>query len=727
MRRFVVTTLLAGILGLPLCSPAMQFETFTNINVITKAILLDGPFVWAGTDGGLVRWYMPNCSSDRFTTSEGLASNHVFSLALDLSGGVWVGTFRGASRNYRGTWLTFDDNSRLIDPRVEAVWTSSDGRVWFGTAGGVTVFDGKSFESYTIQDGLADNWVKDITECAGILYFATENGVSVYDGSSWQTISTTDGLPSNDISCLATTANRLFIGTHGSGVCLFDGSSIRLFTPEDGIQGSVIADLYADPRGYVWAATELGLSVWTDPDWLSFSYLDGLPDDQLLSIAADANGNVYAGTAANGLWCWYQGRTFSLASPEGLLDNQVHCVTPTSDGSVWFGCEEGFSVLQTDGLWQSYRDVAGKPLGKVNAILEDTSRQVWLATDQAGLARFHDGQLSLFTSDDGLCSNTVHSLAIIGNILLAGTNKGLSAYDGTRFYSLTPEDGLPFASIDALAVDPDGTILMGNNSANGGLVILQGSQLTHYTVDDGLPSNNIYSINADRDHVVWIGTDLGAVRWDAQGITTFGRAEGLVNFVVTAITYGPSGDVWFATAGGVSRYDNNSFENFTQADGIADNRVQDITQGNHGDLWIATLGGATRIQFAGATEPQVEVSVSQPSYHPGETVSCSLSLSNPGQTRALDIYIALIAPNGALYSLTAQGRWLKDDIVPWAQGLAIPSGANITMHPLVSIHLPSYYPRIAEPGTYAFASAIFDASTSQLIGAVALATFQVTD
>ncbi len=726
MRRFLVTVLLAAILGLPSCSPAMQFETFTNVNVITKAILIDGPFVWAGTDGGLVRWCMTSCSSDIFTTSEGLASNHVFSLALDLSGGVWVGTFGGASRNDRETWSRFDDNSHLINPRVEAVFTSSDGRVWFGTAGGVTVFDWERFESYTVQDGLADNWVKDITECAGILYFATGNGVSVYDGSSWQRMSTADGLPSNDISCLTATANRVFVGTHGSGVCLFDGNAFQLFTPDDGIQGSVIADLYADPRGYVWAATELGVSVWTDPGWLSFSYLDGLPDDQLLSIAADSDGNVYVGTAANGLWCWYQGNALSLVSPECLLDNQVHCVTPTSDGSVWFGCEEGLSV-QTDGLWHSYRDVAGKPLGKVNAIVEAPGGQVWLATDLAGLAHFDAGHWFLLNSDDGLCSNTVHSLAILGDILLAGTDEGLSAYDGARFYSLTPDDGLPFASIDALAIDPEGRILMGNNSTEGGLVILSSSQLTHYTVEDGLPSNSIYSINADREHVVWIGTSLGAVRWDAEGITTFGKAEGLINFVVTAITYDPSGDVWLATAGGVSRYDGNCFENFTQAEGLADNRVQDITQSNHGDLWLATLGGATRIQFTSAAEPQIDVSVSKPSYKPGETVACAVSLSNPGKTRALDIYIGLITPNGVLYSFTADGRWLKDDVRPWAQDITIPSGANMVMDPLVSIHLPSYYPLIVEPGSYAFAAAISDASTSQFIGAPTVATFQFTD
>jgi len=726
MRRFVVPVLLVAVLSFPVLSGAVRFKTFTNTNIITRAILVEGPFVWTGTDGGLVRWCMVDGSSEKFTTSRGLVHNQVSSLALDLSSGVWAGTFRGASRLYKEMWMCFDETAGLVSPRVEAVHVKSDGSVWFGTTGGVTAFDWHGFVSYTTEDGLADNWVRDIAEYAGVLYFATTKGLAVFDGSGWGEITTVDGLPSNNINCLTASAEGLFVGTHESGVCLFDGSDWRTFIGSDGIEGSVIADLFTDPQDYVWAVTELGISLCGGSSWLSFDRMDGLPDDQLLSIAADESGNVYVGTAKSGLWCWYQNNALFLASLEGLLDNRVQCVTPTTDGSVWFGCEGGLSTKSGE-QWQSYSDIAGNPLGTVNAIVEDPGGRLWIGTKEAGLVRLDGEVWTFFDTDDGLCDNTVHSIAILGDLVLAGTEAGLSAFDSVNFHSLTTDDGLPFASVEVVVVSPAGIILMGNRSAGGGLAVLEDGQISHYTVNDGLPSNSIYSINAERDDVVWLGTSMGAVRWDEEGMTTFDKGQGLAGFVVTAISYGPYGDVWFGTTGGISRYDGEQFESFTQGDGLVDNRTECICMGHEGVVWVATLGGVTRIESIPKEQPEVAVSVSSPDYTPGESVVCALSLSNPGETRSLDIYVGLITKTNSLYCFTSEGRWLEADICPWAEGITIPSGANMTLDPFITIHLPSYFPPIVEPGYYAFAAAVSDPWTSEFIGEISIATFELVE
>ncbi len=726
MRRFVVSVLLVAVLSFPVLSRAVRFETFTNTNIITRAILVEGPFIWVGTDGGLVRWCMVDGSSEIFTTSRGLVHNQVSSLAPDLSSGVWAGAFGGASRLYNETWTSFDETTGLVSPRVEAVYVKSDGSVWFGTTGGVTAFDWQDFVSYTTQDGLIDNWVRDIAEYAGALYFATTEGLAVFDGSDWGEITSVEGLASDNVNCLTASLDGLFVGTHGEGVCLFDGSDWRTFTGGDGIEGSVIADLFTDPHGYVWAVTEIGISLYGGSSWLSFNRMDGLPDDQLLSIAADEDGNVYVGTAKSGLWCWHQNNIVLLASLQGVLDNRVQCVTATTDGNVWFGCEGGLSV-QSGGLWRSYSDVAGKPLGTVNGIVEDPAGRLWAGTNEAGLVRLDGEEWTFFDTSDGLCDNTVHSLAMLGDLVLAGTDGGLSAFDGVNFHSLTTDDGLPFVSVEVVAVSPAGVILMGNRSAGGGLAVLDGGQMRHYTVDDGLPSNSIYSMNAERDDVVWLGTSMGAVRWDEEGMTTFDKVQGLAGFVVTAISYGPYGDVWFGTPGGISRYDGERFESFTQGEGLADNRAEGICMDDEGDVWVATLGGVTRIEFTPKDQPEVAVSVSSPNYTPGESLVCALSLSNPGETRSLDVYVGLITGAGDLYCFTAEGRWQEADVCPWAESITIPSGANMTLDPFITIDLPSYFPPIVEPGYYAFAAAISDAWTSEFIGGISTATFQLAE
>lgn len=75
------------------------------------------------------------------------------------------------------------------------------GNLWFGTWGGVSRYDGKSFTNYTIAQGLANNHVWSIREDkSGNLWFGTfEGGVSRYDGKSFRSYTTAQGLASNNI------------------------------------------------------------------------------------------------------------------------------------------------------------------------------------------------------------------------------------------------------------------------------------------------------------------------------------------------------------------------------------------------------------------------------------------------------------------------------------------------------------------------------------------------
>ncbi|MBN1592704.1 MAG: hypothetical protein JW941_05595 [Candidatus Coatesbacteria bacterium] len=726
MRAAAISALIVAALSLCGSSLATQFDTFTNTNINTEAILFDGPFIWVGTDGGLVRWCLADGSSEKFTTSRGLVHNQVSSLAKDLSSGIWAGAFAGASRFYKEMWMNLDETTGLVSPRVEAVYTDDSGNVWFGTTGGATVYDWDEFTSYTTDDGLSDGWIKDIVEYSGKMYFATSQGLAVFDGVAWDTITTSDGLPGNNINCLTASLDGLFVGTHGVGVCFFDGNSWRSFSGSDGIDGSVIKDLFTDPSGNVWAVTELGVSLYFDSNWLSFDHLDGLPDDQLLSIAADGSGKVAVGTAHQGLWCWCEGSAILLGSPAGVLDNQVRSVTSTADGKQWFGCDGGLSCLQPGGIWTSHAKVDGQDIGTVNDIVEGIDGGVWIATAESGLLHLADGDVwTVYGVTDGLCDNRVHSLAIHEGVIYAGTGMGLSILTGTQFQSITAGDGLPFDSVESVAIDPNGRILMGNRSTAGGLAILDDGEISHYTTDDGLPSNSIYSINAERDGMVWLGTNMGAVEWDSDGMTIFNKSDGLAGFLVTEISYGPKDDVWFGTTNGISCFDGVSFESLTQSNGLADNRVEGICTDLNGDIWVATLGGVTRIRLQPSDRPTIAVSVSSPNYSLGDSVKCSLSLSNPGDTRSLDFYLGLIDDSNTIYCFGPNGGWLEGNICPWAQGFIAPAGVRMTLDPFLTIDLPSYFPPIFESGYYTFAAAICDEGSTEFIGDVSLATFEL--
>jgi len=72
---------------------------------------------------------------------------------------LWFGTADGVSRFDGQTWTTYTEEDGLADNSVYAIAVDADGTLWFGTADGVSRFDGQTWTTYTEEDGLASNWV----------------------------------------------------------------------------------------------------------------------------------------------------------------------------------------------------------------------------------------------------------------------------------------------------------------------------------------------------------------------------------------------------------------------------------------------------------------------------------------------------------------------------------------------------------------------------------------
>lgn len=79
---------------------------------------------------------------------------------------------------------------------------------------------------YTNKDGLAGNTVYGVAQDKdGYMFFATENGLSRFDGKEWETFTVKDGLPDNEVlSIYCDKNNRLWIFTFNNKTCyLRDG------------------------------------------------------------------------------------------------------------------------------------------------------------------------------------------------------------------------------------------------------------------------------------------------------------------------------------------------------------------------------------------------------------------------------------------------------------------------------------------------------------------------
>ena len=126
----------------------------------------------------------------------GLADDYVRALLATAEGSLWMLPFfeNGISRFDGQSWQTFTVADGLAGERVFRMLEASDGSLWVAADGGVSRFNGGTWQSFTVADELAGSTVRNFKEGTdGSLWVATDGGVSRYDGQSWQTFTMADG------------------------------------------------------------------------------------------------------------------------------------------------------------------------------------------------------------------------------------------------------------------------------------------------------------------------------------------------------------------------------------------------------------------------------------------------------------------------------------------------------------------------------------------------------
>ena len=166
---------------------------FTDFPVLSMATDLDGDTLYVGTKGaGIARVYsneVDGISGASVFAQWGpmiLPSDKVYSIFIAPDGAKWFGTDMGAARhtgqNSLENWSAFTTKDGLVNDFIQAIASDSEGRIWFGTKGGVSVFDGSSWNSYTEEEGLLSNNILCIVfDKSGVVWIGTDNGVTGFD------------------------------------------------------------------------------------------------------------------------------------------------------------------------------------------------------------------------------------------------------------------------------------------------------------------------------------------------------------------------------------------------------------------------------------------------------------------------------------------------------------------------------------------------------------------
>jgi signal transduction histidine kinase len=360
---------------------------------------------------------------------------------------------------------------------------------------------------------------------------------------------------------------NLWVATN-SGLARLEGNRFR--TLVEGPAQDGVRSLFEDRDGNLWVGTNRGLLRLSDNVFTVFGKAEGLPSDEPNVIYQDRSGTVWAGFLDAGLRRFAPGDPFD-AIPAGPDKGRIYSIRETRAGTLLVSAREGLE------LWNHARMrtfVVPDPQGRKRVFdaLEDSTGQIWLALPQ-GLGQLRGDQFRsvLPAANPGMLEGAFVTLAEGGDhSIWAGTiQSGLWRVTSTGYRLYTTADGLGSNSIRSLYADKDGTLWIG--TFGGGLNAFSQGHFRGFCERDGLLSDNISHI-LDDGEALWLNTTRGICRISKMQLREFasgkrshldplnyGLADGLRSTQASPdIGLGggrhSDGSLWFATARGIALY-----------------------------------------------------------------------------------------------------------------------------------------------------------------------------
>ena len=253
----------------------------------------------------------------------------------DRKGNLWFGSIGSGVYLYDGkSFQNFTTDDGLLNNEIVCIYEDRIGNIWFGVNGGVSKYDGKSFQNYKMN---RDSMVEDrtgetvsnlerpmkevnsiIEDKTGKFWFGTRGNTFIYDGKTFTTV-TQSGKPFSNVRwIIEDKKGNIWLGGN-NGLWRFDGNTFTSFTK------NFVGYIYEDKKGNIWTSSD-------SPNGWSLSHLDitSLENEKgtvteiktgegmFFGVLEDSDGNIWSGIL-NGVYR-YDGNTITyFLSKEGPI------------------------------------------------------------------------------------------------------------------------------------------------------------------------------------------------------------------------------------------------------------------------------------------------------------------------------------------------------------------------------------------------------------------------
>lgn len=502
---------------------------------------------WAAHATAPAQW-----AARRFGLEHGLPSVVVRSLARGADGFLWVGTEGGLVR--------FDGRSATageISAPVVATAVSRTGEIWVVGADG----------------GLQRCTIEGVCRIVASLRDAAERGGST-----------------RDLLAMAIDGDdRIWLASPDGHVRTFEGNSLS----DVGPLLAVPPQLASTPDGTVWVVTRDHAPARLQRGQLNFGATAGDATSRLLPQLADG-AICFSRRAADRL---------EVVDASGAVRWSVPRDPETT--ALWIDRYDRLWTLTANSLesWPLATELPEQTLAltgvrTVQAVLEDPSGAVWVATD-AGLWRLTPEGVGWVEVLDPLQIGTgpaARSTGPDGTVWQLAPDRTVRIFVGVEERSAAPgQAGEKVLDLAASRRTPGWAWVITQRA------LYRIASAGPDAVREITPLDAPRTLLEDSSGVVWVATGVGLVRVGNDVVQRYGLAEGLPSEDLRGLAVDRHGTLWLATGGaGLVRFDGRTFEPAGAA--ASEKNVHALISDTLGNLWFADTRGLARLAPADRDE-----------------------------------------------------------------------------------------------------------------------------